>query len=60
MNKILIIDASVSDIRVMSNLLSRAGYAPLGVESIEAGKVEVVKPASWRGYHHGNYRYLHF
>lgn len=27
----------------MSNLLSRAGYAPLGVESIEAGKVEVAK-----------------
>ena len=43
MNKILIVDASVSDIRVMSNLLSRAGYAPLGVESIEAGKVEVAK-----------------
>lgn len=33
MNKILIVDASVSDIRVMSNLLSRAGYAPLGVDS---------------------------
>ena len=43
MNKILIVDASVSDIRVMSNLLSRAGYAPLGVESIEAGKVEAAK-----------------
>ena len=43
MNKILIVDASVSDIKVMSNLLSRAGYAPLGVESIEAGKVEVAK-----------------
>lgn len=43
MNKILIVDASVSDIRVMSNLLSRAGYAPLGVESIEVGKVEAAK-----------------
>ena len=43
MNKILIVDASVSDIRVMSNLLSRAGYAPPGVESIEAGKVEAAK-----------------
>lgn len=43
MNKILIVDASGSDSRVMSNLLSRAGYDPLGIDSIEAGKVEVAK-----------------
>lgn len=43
MNKILILDAAVSDIRVMSSLLSRAGYDPLGVDSIAAGKVEVAK-----------------
>ena len=43
MNKILIVDASASDCRVMSSLLSRAGYDPLGVDSIEAGKVEAAK-----------------
>ena len=29
MNKILIVDASGSDVRVMSGLLSKAGYDPL-------------------------------
>ena len=43
MNKILIVDASASDSRVMSSLLVRAGYDPIGVESIEAGKVEAAK-----------------
>ena len=43
MNSILIVDASASDCRIMSSLLSRAGYAPIGVESIEAGKNEVAK-----------------
>ncbi|WP_303332239.1 sigma-54 dependent transcriptional regulator [uncultured Muribaculum sp.] len=43
MNKILIVDASGSDVRVMSSLLSKAGYDPLGAESIEAGKVEAAK-----------------
>lgn len=43
MNKILIVDASASDCRVMSRLLSRAGYDPIGVDSIEAGKVEAAK-----------------
>lgn len=43
MNKILIVDASGSDCRVMSSLLSRAGYDPLSVEGIETGKVEVAK-----------------
>ena len=43
MNKILIVDASASDGRVMSNLLARGGYDPINVESIEAGKVEAAK-----------------
>ncbi len=43
MNSILIVDASASDCRVMSSLLSKAGYDPLGAESIEAGKVEAAK-----------------
>ncbi len=43
MNKILIVDASASDCRVMSSLLSKAGYDPIGVDSIEAGKVEAAK-----------------
>lgn len=42
MNAILIVDAS-SDSRVMSGLLTRAGYAPVVAESIEAGKVEAAK-----------------
>lgn len=33
MNKILIVDASGSDVRVMSSLLSKAGYDPIGVDS---------------------------
>lgn len=43
MNKILIVDASASDSRVMSSLLTKAGYDPVVVESIEAGKVEAAK-----------------
>lgn len=43
MNKILIVDASVSDGRIMSGLLTRSGYDPIGVDSIEAGKVEAAK-----------------
>lgn len=43
MNKILIVDASAPDSRVMSGLLIRAGYDPIGVESIEAGKIEAAK-----------------
>lgn len=43
MNKILIVDASASDSRVMSSLLSRAGYDPVCAESIEAGKQEAVE-----------------
>lgn len=43
MNKVLIVDASGSDGRLMSGLLTRAGYDPVVTESIEAGKVEAAK-----------------
>lgn len=42
MNKILIVDASESDRRLMSGLLTRAGFEPIAVESVEAAKEEVV------------------
>ena len=43
MNKVLIVDASDSDRRLMSSLLTRAGYEPIAVESMEAAKDEVAK-----------------
>ncbi len=43
MNKILIVDASASDGRIMTGLLARADYDPVVAESVEAGKVEAVK-----------------
>ncbi len=43
MNKILIVDASASDNRVLSGLLTRKGYDPIVVDSMEAGKEEVAK-----------------
>lgn len=43
MNKVLIVDASDSDRRLMSGLLTRAGYKPIAVESMEAAKEEVAK-----------------
>lgn len=43
MNTILIVDASASDSRIMSGLLTRSGYNPVFVDSIEAGKIEVAK-----------------
>ena len=43
MNKVLIIDASESDRRLMSGLLTRAGYEPIDVGSMEAAKDEVAK-----------------
>ena len=44
MNKILIVDASDSDRRLMVGLLTRAGYeTTVGVETMEAAKDEVVK-----------------
>lgn len=43
MNTILIVDASASDSRIMSGLLTRAGYNPVFVDSIEAGKIGAAK-----------------
>ncbi len=43
MNKILIVDASAPDGRIMAGLLTRAGYDPVVTDCIEAGKVEAAK-----------------
>lgn len=43
MNKVLIVDASESDRRLMSGSLVRAGYEPIAVENMEAAKNEVEK-----------------
>ena len=43
MNKVMIVDASESDRRLMSSLLTRAGYEPIDVGSMEAAKEEVAK-----------------
>lgn len=43
MNKVLIIEASESDRRIMSGLLTRARYEPIAVDCMEAAKDEVAK-----------------
>ena len=43
MNKVIIVDASESDRRLMSGLLVKSGYEPIAVESMEAAKDAVVK-----------------
>ncbi len=43
MNTVIIVDAPVSDRRLMSGLLTKAGYEPIVVEDMEAGKEEVAK-----------------
>lgn len=43
MNKVLIIDASPSDCRIMAGLLTKAGYAPVTVADFDAAKEEVVE-----------------
>ena len=43
MNKVLIVDASESDRRLMSGLLVKSGYEPIAVETMEAAKDEVAK-----------------
>ncbi len=43
MNKVLIVDASESDRRLMSGLLVKHGYEPIAVETMEAAKDEVAK-----------------
>lgn len=40
MNKVMIVDASESDRRLISGLLTRAGYEPIDVGSMEAAKEE--------------------
>lgn len=43
MNKVLIVSASDSDRRLMSGLLTRAGYEPISAENMEAAKSETAK-----------------
>ncbi|WP_290375745.1 hypothetical protein, partial [uncultured Duncaniella sp.] len=43
MNNVLIVDASESDRRLMSGLLTRAGYEPIAVDAMEAAKEAVAK-----------------
>lgn len=43
MNKILIVETSESDRRLMSGLLVKHGYEPIAVETMEAAKDEVAK-----------------
>ena len=43
MNKVMIVDASESDRRLMSGLHVKHGYEPIAVESMEAAKEEVAK-----------------
>ena len=43
MNKVLIVDASESDRRLMAALLVKSGYEPIAVETMEAAKDEVAK-----------------
>ena len=43
MNKVLIVDASDSDRRLMFGLLVKSGYEPIAVENMEAAKDEVAQ-----------------
>lgn len=43
MNKVMIVDASESDRRLMSVLLVKHGYEPIAVDNIEAEKEEAKK-----------------
>ena len=43
MNKVLIVDASESDRRLMSSLLVKHGYEPIAVNNTETAKEEVAK-----------------
>lgn len=43
MNKVLIVDASSSDSRLMTSLLEKAGFSPISANDIDAAKEEVVK-----------------
>lgn len=43
MNKVLIVDASSSDSRLMTGLLEKAGFSPISANDIDAAKEEVAK-----------------
>lgn len=43
MNRVLIVDASTSDYRIMAGLLTKAGYDPVTAEDFDAAKEEVAK-----------------
>ena len=43
MNKVIIVDTSDSDCRLMSGLITRAGYEPVIAEDMEAARQEVAK-----------------
>ena len=43
MNRVLIVDASSSDCRIMAGFLTKAGYDPVTVEDLDAAKDEVEK-----------------
>lgn len=43
MNKVLLVDASSSDLRVMAGLLTKAGYDPITAEDFDAAKEAVAK-----------------
>ena len=42
MNKILIVDASESDRRLMVGLLVKSGYKPIAVEAMEAATMRIL------------------
>lgn len=43
MNKVLIVDASSSDSRIMAGLLTKAGYSPVVAENLDAAKEAVAQ-----------------
>lgn len=43
MNKVIIVEASETDRRLMSGLLVKSGYEPIAVDNMEAAKDEVAK-----------------
>lgn len=54
MNKVLIVDASESDRRLMSGLLTRAGYEPIARREYGGGKRRGGETATRRGRGNGD------
>lgn len=54
MNKVLIVDASSSDCRIMAGLLTKAGYDPVTAEDFDAAKeaVEKLPPGAVMFFYH--------